>query len=236
MMTGTGFCTRCGAARAGGDRFCGGCGAPLPQFPAPAEVIPTVPPPTSSPWSARFVLQAAREAIATVSLSDGTDPGPVVRRRPLIRVTIRGLESDDFQAAFEHSKRAGCRGYLDGPGCRFDYSMGSLYMADSHDRTKELALEGIGAGSVGAGGGENHVLRALDISIAILDELVTPLKGDRVSIALHVMSADYEPVVAALERTTGQPRGRGWALRACFAGARADGDHGAAIGSSIEVD
>lgn len=152
-------------------------------------------PPASTAWPARLVVRAARDAVASVRLTEGTVPGSPARERPSILVSIHGLAPNAFAAAREQATSAGLRG------------IGTAW----------------------------NVRRALDIAIEIVEKLAAPLKDDRVSIAIHVMPADYWGLVKALEHAIGQPAGRGWALKACFAGARAEGDHGRPTGSSIEV-
>ena len=239
MVIDLGYCTACGRARGNADPFCGGCGAALGPLRAavPASVAPPIEqsapmvtpaaPPASTAWPARLVVRAARDAVASVRLTEGTVPGSPARERPSILVSIHGLAPNAFAAAREQATSAGCRGYLSGPGISVDASINSLYLQDRSDPRSDLALRGIGTAW--------NVRRALDIAIEIVEKLAAPLKDDRVSIAIHVMPADYWGLVKALEHAIGQPAGRGWALKACFAGARAEGDHGRPTGSSIEV-
>ena len=221
-----------------------GVGPTAPAAAAEPTAVPVaVPAATEShteSWTAAFVLDAVREALASVPLTEATVDALMRKTRPAIRIMVEGLTPVDFRDAVH---RLTAEGYVDiarmdlppqRPGRWMD--TGQLVASDPGDPRLDLVIDGIGDRRLAEGGTKSFVLSAVDISIALVTGLTAPLKEDRIKVALHVTPSDVGAVLEALERTSGRPPGGGFALDACFAADRTAADRGRPAGSYIEVE
>jgi hypothetical protein len=214
--------------------------APAADVPAPAAApIAAAAPAGPGSWPAAFVLGAVHDALTSLPLTEGTADSPMVPTRPALRIGIEGLAPADFREAVQRLK---AEGYVDvagmdkpprHPGRWMD--TGQLSAPEAADPRLDLVVDGIGDLRAADGGPESFVLSAVAVSTSIVAELATPLKEDRVKMALHVMPADMEPVLHAIEQAVGRPPGGGFALASCFAAGRTAADQGYPRGSCIEI-
>jgi hypothetical protein len=120
-----------------------------------------------------------------------------------------------------------------GPGLSID--TGQLYQSDPGDPRLHLIIDGIGDNRLVKESPGGFLLTAIDLAIDLVRSLKTPLKEDRIAVALHVVPSDVDAVLKVLQQTTGRPPGHGFALRVCFAADRTEQSRGYPKGSNIEV-